>query len=141
MGGAGEVGGHTNARLAVFNLMPVYWRSGTVFLCTIFVPQQVVQSSGKLTKKPKVERRSVLEGTTVANQLKAGANMPNGGADVSWRVFALCAKLPDLHDQSGARFCCTWVGFAPGFPATHIFCRLSVFPLNITDRGVTSSRL
>lgn len=135
--GVGKVGGRTRARLAVVNEALVYWRSRTVFLRAIFVPQQVVQSSRQTDEETQSGVAGNSGRTAMANQRGVGANTPNGGAQLLGAIF--CTKL-GLHNQSGARLCCTWVRFAPGFPATHILCRVSVFPLNIIDRTVTSSR-
>ena len=82
-------------------------------------------------KKPKVESMSILEGTAVANQHEAGANTPNGGVHFLGAFLSEAGwpAQPGILEQIQPRL------------VTHILCRVSVFPLNITDRTVTSSRL
>lgn len=137
-GGAGQVGGYTGARLAVCYLVPVYWRSGTVFLCSIFVPQQIVQRSGQFDEE---------------TQSGVAVNSGRNGGGQSEQIEQQCTKRQRTISRRVFSTSCgpaqpVWgtlllhMGrFAPGFPATHILCRVSVFPLNITDRTVTSSRL
>ena len=59
-------------------------------------------------------------------------------------TLGVCAKLPELHDLLGSlghASAAHGLDLLQDFAAAHIPCRVFVFLLDITDRGVTSSRL